>query len=168
MKAEYLSECRKLSLTARSAVGLLVVEEYFRSKNIRTKDTEEYLNYMWEWPVVVDFDSWESNRPFLVNYALGDVPSTELMLQLETIGLSESLFRNVVSGPVEILWGSFWGAAENDSSHNVLAETIRSSGLEQLPVLTPFKFSVFNKDDGWGKPVTKEDRDFWRDSVKYV
>ncbi|MCG6305479.1 hypothetical protein K6U21_15040 [Vibrio vulnificus] len=45
---------------------------------------------------------------------------------------------------------------------------ISASGIEQLPVLTPFKFSLFSQNDGWGDKITPQDLEFWRTCVKYA
>ena len=92
MDSEYISELRKLSLTARAAIALLVCGKYFESHNIRNKDTIEFLNYMWEWPVVVDFEQWEANRPVLVNIGLGDEISESMSEALELSSADQSNF----------------------------------------------------------------------------
>jgi hypothetical protein len=51
-------------------------------------------------------------------------------------------------------------------SLKALSAVLSSSKLDKLPILAPFKFSLFSDMDGWGEKVTKEDRDFWRDSFK--
>ena len=168
MNSEYLSELRKLSLTARAAIALLVCEKYFESHNIRNKDTVEFLNFMWELPIVVDFEQWETNRPVLVNFGLGDEISESMAEALELSSADQSNFRAVVSGTVEILWSSFWGAAEDEVSNQALNSVIQSSRLKYYPVLTPFKFSTFVEGDGWGKPISTQDRDFWRERAKYA
>ncbi len=166
--AEYLKECRRLSLTARACVALLVCDKYSSAHQFRTNDTDTFFEYLWEWPVVNDFDSWEQQRPFLVNFALGDEATEELIEEIKSAGIEESVFRTIISGPVEILWGSFWGAAEDDLSLTDLNNTIEASRLPTLPILTPFKFSRFDTNDGWGEQLSKQDRDFWRESARYA
>ncbi|MHA2743444.1 hypothetical protein ACXZ7S_27020, partial [Vibrio harveyi] len=68
----------------------------------------------------------------------------DLQLSLAQNGIGESQFRTIVGGVTDILWGNFWGAAENEQSMAALESVISASGIEQLPVLTPFKFSLFS------------------------
>jgi len=168
MNIDYFQEIRKLSLTARVGVALVVCERYFELNKLLHAETREFLDYLWEWPVVSDFDSWEKSRTDLVNYGLGDEISkamTELLVRSE---VNESNFRRVVAGTVEILWGSFWGAAEDEQSYESLVSVLNSSGLERNPVLTPFKFCTFDIADGWGPPVSSQDRDFWRKYASFA
>ncbi|HDM8193799.1 TPA: hypothetical protein P0E30_005274, partial [Vibrio harveyi] len=92
----------------------------------------------------------------------------DLQLSLAQNGIGESQFRTIVGGVTDILWGSFWGAAENEQSMAALESVISASGIEQLPVLTPFKFSLFSQNEGWGDKVTPQDLEFWRTCVKYA
>lgn len=165
----YLIQCKKLSLTARMAIALLVFECFCRNTGLQIKQVSELSEYLWQWPLIDgpdQFELWEKNRPELVNYGLGDEATNELLIELESRGISETRFRDIVSGLVEILWSSFWGAAENEFSLEALRNVLASSKVERLPVLTPFKFSLYSDMSGWGKKLTKEDRDFWRMSGK--
>ena len=168
MNSEYVHELRKLSLKAREAVALLVCEKYFLNHDLRHEEISEFFSYMWEWPLISDFETWEKQRPLLVDFGLGDDLTDEFSNALASSSIEETQFRSVVSGTVEILWGSFWGASEDDASFNSLISVIKASGLEQYPVLTPFKFSVFTDADGWGKRISIQDRDFWRSSAAYA
>lgn len=162
---KYLEQCRNLSLTARMAIALLVFERFCKENKIEFEQIKDLSDYLWQWPLIDgpdQFKSWESSRPELVNYALGDEASTYILSALSAINIEESRFRNVVGGLVEILWSSFWGAAENELSLKSLSNVLSSSQLEKFPTLTPFKFSLYSDMNGWGKKVEKEDRDFWR------
>lgn len=166
---KYLEQCRKLSLTARMAIALLVFERFCGENKIEFSQIKELSDYLWQWPLIDgpdQFEPWESSRPELVNYGLGDEPSTHVLSALGAVQIEESRFRNVVGGLVEILWGSFWGAAENELSFKALSTVLFSSKLEKLPALTPFKFSLYSDMNGWGEKIEKEDRDFWRNSYK--
>lgn len=167
----YLDACKKLSLTARLAVGLVVFERFCRDSQIESTQVKIFCDYLWDWPLIQypdQFDTWESARPELVNCGLSDPLSAEMLSILADYGIDESCFRSVLTGLVYILWGSFWGAAEDDLSLNSLASVLRASRLEAYPVLTPFKFSQFVDGHGWGEKITKEDRDFWRYGVQYA
>lgn len=168
MNSEYQVELRKLSINARSAVALLVCEEYFRKYEMEDRLTRDFLEHLWEWPVVKDFEAWEKSRPSLVNYGLGEDASPELLKIVSGAGLDERKIREIISNTVEVLWGSFWGAAEDNQSFKALIGCIESSGLVKLPVLTPFKFSTFSDGDGWGIAITTQDRDYWRYNAVFL
>lgn len=165
----YLESCRKLSLTARMAIALLVFERFCAESKIHHSLFSELSDYLWKWPLIDgpdQFEPWESARPELVNYALGDEASRELVAALDKAQIEESRFRKITEGLVEILWGSFWGASEDELSMKALETVIASSKVEKLPSLTPFKFSLFSDMSGWGEKLTVEDRNYWRTSYK--
>jgi len=164
----YLEQCRKLSLTARMAIALLVFERFCKENQIRVSLVSELSDYLWKWPLIDgpdQFEPWESSRPELANYGLGDEASKELLKALNEAEIEESRFRNIVAGLIEILWGSFWGGAENELSMEALTTVLISSKIDQLPALTPFKFSLFSDMSGWGEKISVEDRDFWRKNL---
>ena len=166
---EYLEQCRKLSLTARMAIALLIFERFCEDNNILSPLVSELSSYLWKWPIINgpdEFYPWESSRPELANYALGDEASSDLLASLELANIDENRFRSVVSGVIEILWVSFWGAAENERAMESLTTTIKSSKLPNFPPLTPFKFCVFSDGSGWGEKITKEDCHYWRECFK--
>ena len=165
----YLQQCKELSLTARLAIALLIFEKYCKNHKLKDSLIDDLSDYLWKWPLidgVEQFNSWEQSRPQLVNFGLGDEASDKLKSILEFSDVNQSAFRGIVSNIVEILWVSFWGAAEDDLSIQALSTVIKSSKLSILPPLTPFKFSQFCDGNGWGKKVFKEDCDFWRHSFE--
>ncbi len=165
-KDNYLDQCRKLSLTARSAIALVVFKGFCEKNNISGQALDDFLDYMWEWPVIDgadQFTPWEDSKPSLVNFGLGDEESTVISDLLKNTSIKDYQFRSIVAGVVEILWGSFWGASENDLSLQALKAVLNLTNTSNLPSLTPFKFSKFKDDSGWGKSeISKSDRDFWR------
>lgn len=161
----YLLQCRYLSLTARMAIALLVFELFCAERQLDGSLITEFSEYMWEWPLIrepSEFDPWERARPELVNYGLGDLASSGLVSMLESAQTDESDFREMVGGVVEILWGSFWGAANDELSMRCLETVLKRSKVLCLPPLTPFKFSRFSDRHGWGEHVLYEDCQFWR------
>jgi hypothetical protein len=168
---EYLEQCRPLSLTARSAISLLVFEKYCAENDLNILAVTELLDHMWKWPLIDgpdQFEPWESQRPLLIDCGLGDDFPDDLIAILAQRNISESKFRTVIEGVTEILWSSFWGAAENEASINDLEKVLLVTNVQKLPTLTPFKFSLFSDKDGWGSSLTAEDRDFWRRGAKYA
>lgn len=166
---QYIEECRVLSLTARAAIALLVFERFCVSRNIKSEYISEFLDYMWEWPLISgpdQFDPWEGRRPLLVNYGLGDDADDRVESIVAESSLNESDFRKLVGGVVEILWVSFWGASENEGSLESLRTVILTAKIDSLPPIIPFRFSTFNDGNGWGIEVTPQDCKFWRRCFK--
>jgi len=166
---EYLKQCRKLSLTARMAIALLVFERFCSDNLIECRQTKDLSEHLWQWPLIDgpdQFEPWEQSRPELVDYGLGDGATKVILSVLEQGQVEESKFRDIVGGLVEILWGSFWGASENEQSLKSLSIVLNSANLDTYPPLTPFRFSLFSERSGWGQSLTKEDRDYWRSCSK--
>ena len=161
----YLDICKSLSLTARLGIALRLFEKYCNDTEINDDSIDEFLDYLWKWPFVsngeIDFSDWEKRRPWLVDIGLGE-PLGDSLSSLNYANIKESSFRVVVSSVVEILWGSFWGEAEDELSLNCLSELIQATNPNSLPAVTPFKISKFKDNNGWGNSLTNEDVDFWR------
>ncbi|BCO17636.1 hypothetical protein KUC3_04930 [Alteromonas sp. KC3] len=162
----YLDICKSLSLTARLGIALRLFEKYCNVTGINEDSIDEFLDYLWIWPLVssgeFEFSAWENKRPQLVNFGLGDPLSNSFLLSLNNANIEETDFRKIVSPIVEILWGSFWGEAEDELSLNCLSELIQRITPNSLPALTPFKISKFKDNNGWGNSLTNEDIAFWR------
>lgn len=161
----YLDECRDLSVTAKVIVALKVFERYCEANKLEHSLIKDFIAYIWEWPLVNgpdEFEPWENSRTELVGYGLGDPASHELIEYLNSKGIEEYKFREIVSGIVEMLWGNFWGAANFELTNKALSEVIRVSKINDLPPLTPFKFSLFSDANGWGNKPTEEDVEFWK------
>ena len=151
------------------AIALLVFERFCRENKFDSPHVVELSDYLWQWPMIQgpdQFSPWERSRPQLVNFGLGDEADDALKAQLCLANLDESRFREIVSALIEILWGSFWGAAEDDLSLRALEAVILLTKVSVLPPLAPFKFSRFADRDGWGATVCKGDRDYWRRSYQ--
>jgi hypothetical protein len=162
---KYIEQCRKLSLTARLSVALKIFERYCEVRDIESDLVSDFFNYLWEWPLIDgpdQFEPWVQSRVELVNYGLGDPANDEIEMLLAKHALDEEHFREIISGIVEILWGSFWGASEDELSVQALINVTNRCKVESLPILTPFKFSRFEENGGWGNKITEEDRDYWK------
>lgn len=157
----FLERCKELSLTARVAAALLIFERYCRFKAIESQELEDFLDYMWEWPRA-EFEAWEARKPALVNAGLGDPLPPQLAAQLEARGIGIHGFATAVGGLVEILWGSFWGAAEDDGSLKALQCVVAQTHTGLLPPLTPLRFSRFVEGNGWGIGLTVQDHQYWQ------
>lgn len=161
----YLAQCKKLSLTARAAVALKIFQAYCCARNVEDQSINEFFEYLWKWPLIEgpdQFEPWEQSRPLLVNYGLGEPANEEIIRLTSEHHIDENDFREMISGIVEILWGSFWGGAEDELSFSALQNVIKVSRLENLPALTPFKFSQFSENSGWGNKLSPEDCEYWK------
>ena len=167
----FLTECSSLSLTARAMLALLIFERFCRENAIAHKEIDAFLEHMWKWPSVgqsVEFEPWEEARPALVSGGLTGVVPGEISAVLETADVSENRFGAVVCSLVQILWGSFWGACEDEQSLACLREVVSRANVCKLPPITPFRFSQFDAGNGWGTPLTNEDIQFWKSLRAYV
>ncbi|AVP96799.1 hypothetical protein C7S18_06110 [Ahniella affigens] len=145
-------------------ISLLIVERFCKENSITHLEIDDFLTYMWRWPEIDGpdkFDPWESSYPSLVAFGLGGEMSESLRNTLEVAGVSDLRFRAIISGAVEILWGSFWAAADDEGSFKCLEEVVLRSKVSVLPPLTPFRFSRVSDRGGWGDRPSAEDRIFW-------
>lgn len=158
-------EIRKLSLTARMIVCLINFEEFCLRKGLDSPEIFELVNYLWKWPSIEgpdEFDPWISSAPVLIDFALGDELSPDMVKDLNNKNIENQRFRNIVENLVEIVWSSFWGAAEDLQSYDAFKQSIISMEAIELPPITPFKFSRFEDNEGWGVKPTPEDCKYWR------
>jgi len=167
----YIEQCKELSLTARVSIALKIFESFCQENSLNHSMIMEFNDYLWKWPLIDgpdQFEPWESSRPFLVNFGIGDESDSKLDNLIVQANISEHTFREIVGGIVEILWGSFWGACEDELSLDSLNKVIQHSNVIALPNLTPFKFSKFSENSGWGFKLIPDDVTYWRNCVNYV
>jgi hypothetical protein len=125
------------------------------------------VNYMWEWPLNIgqgDFEAWEAQQPELVEMGLGYEMPADVSAVLQTQRVDQVEFRSLVEAIVEIIYYSFYAAADNEVSLNYLSQVFlicRQRGV-QPPPLEVFAQSRFNDGHGWGAPLSMEQRDCWR------
>ncbi len=162
---------RYLSLTARLAVALICFERYCRAHQLITHEIKVFLDYLWDFPIVngpLSFRAWERQQPDLVTVGLGgDIPDTYLVW-LHDAGISSDTFRRLVEHTVEIIYGSFYAAADDEEAHmhlqHVLAITEQNENISGL--LSQFSQSRFIDRQGWGIPLSEAERDGWRVRAK--
>ncbi len=165
---EYIEQCKELSLTARLAVALIVFQRYCSANGLQSPAITAFCDYLWKWPLVYaagadQFTPWERARTELVEVGLGNPLGAELQALLAARNIDEGAFREVVQGVVEILWGSFWGAADGPFSLRMLRNVIERSGVVEMPVLAPFRNSRFQDGGGWGERMLPADLALWRE-----
>ncbi|AJQ97490.1 hypothetical protein [Gynuella sunshinyii] len=158
-------EVRNLSLTGRMIVCLLAFEEFCKDHCLASPEIDEFIDYMWKWPLIEgpdQFDPWIKSSPTLIDFALGGELPESVRRKLVDSNIEEHRFRNVIEGLVEIIWSSFWGASEDSQSYESFQKSIKSMKIESLPPITPFKFSRFKDNGGWGEKPSLIDYEYWQ------
>jgi len=161
----FIEKCRELSLTSRLSIALLIFERFCSENKINHNEISVFVDYLWEWPIIKDssdFIPWESSKPELIHFGLGEAISKELKQALDQSKIQEKKFRELVSGVVEILWSSFWGASEQELSLKSLRTVLLETGFDNFPPIEPFSISKFNQNSGWGMNLSKKDYSIWR------
>jgi hypothetical protein len=158
---------RQLSLTARLAVALICFERYCRAHQLTAPEITMFLDYLWDFPIIdgpLSFQAWQRQQPDLVTVGLGgDIPDAYLVW-LQDAGISSDTFHQLVEHTVEIIYGSFYAAADDEEAgihlQHVLTITEQNENISAL--LSDFSQSRFADRQGWGIPVAKKERDSWR------
>jgi hypothetical protein len=162
--SNYTNNYRKLSLIARTAVALVCFERYCQTKGLRHPMIDAFLNQMWELPCIKSLPDWESHNCELVHFALGDPLPREMLEALNSAGISEGEFRQLVENCVEIFYCSAYAASDNAGSLQALDQVLcvtSNVGVTPPPV-QPFLLSLFDDAHGWGKKLSPDQRDGWR------
>jgi hypothetical protein len=156
-----------LSLTARLAVALHCFAGYCRARAIDHPAVGAFLDHLWAFPAISgyeEFRPWEKNHPSLIHVALGDEYPRWFREFLESTGIPADEFRELIGNVVEIIFGSFYGAADNRGSLKCLRKVVsivRKHGIT-APPRKRFANSRFRDGCGWGIPLTMLERDKWR------
>src|SRR5690348_15787878 len=122
-----VADASALSLLARLGVALCCFEGYCRAVALQTKSVQDFLSYMWEWPLMMaprQFEEWETKRTSLVEFGLGEQLPEDLEDVLRQKGIDLDEFRNLVEGTVEIIWGSFYAASDDRGSLRELSRVV--------------------------------------------
>ena len=48
----YIEQCKKLSLTARMAIALIIFERYCKQRQIKSSLIDDFCNHLWKWPLI--------------------------------------------------------------------------------------------------------------------
>jgi hypothetical protein len=167
------SAYRDLSLTARLAVALHCFSRYCETKGLRHLSINAFIDDLWEFPIVEHdrWEDWKNNHPPhppLVSTALGDPWPAGFEGFLRAQAVSATEFRRLTSSLAEIVFSSFYGAADDDFSLKCLMDvlTMASDCGINPPPAGAFSASQFIDRGGWGKPMTATDRDAGR-SIKW-
>lgn len=157
---------RELSLTARLAIALHCLERYCEKFELHHVEIDAFLDDLWEFPLVDErrWNEWEQGHPQLVGAALGDAWPAGFKEFLNAHHIDPESFRELLSNVAEIVFGSFYGAAEDVPSMEYLLAVLKvaeQSGIRPPPSRC-FADSRFAHCHGWGKKLTAPERDAWR------
>lgn len=158
-----------LSLRARAAVALTIFEDYRRARGLEHPEIEAFKDHLW-WYVstAVDdnssFEGWRSGGPPLVEVGLGDEYPAGFETFLASRGVPEGEFRQALSGTTEVLYGSFYGAADDAGSRRDLRELWAVAEPLGVPCPDPNRFNGSQWADrgGWGLLPSPEVLARWR------
>jgi hypothetical protein len=157
----------QLSLTARLAVALACMERYCHAQRFAAPELTEFFDYLWEFPTIHGpdiFALWERKHPVLVDVGLGAAFPDDFAVRLQAARIESPTFRTLLEHTVEIIFGSFYGAADNQGAlthlQYVLEVTDQSDRI--MPLLPLFAHSRFADGHGWGNHLSMAERDAWR------
>ena len=160
------SDYRSLSLTARLAVALRCFASYCDLKDLHHPSIGALLNDLWEVPVIDSqrWDDWENNHPPRVQTALGDDWPEHFEEFLVQHGTNPEQLRSLISAVVEIVFSSFYGAADDELAHRYVSKVLQIVGPLNVNPPPPSLFveSQFRDRGGWGRPISLAERDSWR------
>lgn len=166
---------RQLSLTARQAVALLCLDRYCDKFGLHHPAITAYLDDLWEYPLVDQsrWSQWYNNHPALVEtatqfdmgYELEEINWPNGFVEfLRSHGKEPDRFLLLIGSITEIVFGSFYSAVVEQDSWERLCQALKIT--EAAGIVTPpasaFQASLVGDDHGWGKRITKEQRDSWR------
>jgi len=148
------------------AIALNCFERYCRKHALSHPAIDSFLDDLWEFPLVDSqrWDEWESRHPSLVNAAFGDPWPEGFEEFLATRRIRQSGFRELISSIVEIVFSSFYGAANTSIASeffSMVIRTMKSEGID-LPPLDAFACSRFADRGGWGMEIGVSQRSRWR------
>jgi hypothetical protein len=153
-------------LTARLAIALHCFSHYCEKNDLAHPAISSFLDDLWEFPVIDSerWNEWESNHPELVLAALGDKWPQAFGTFLVAHGVGAVEFRTLLQNLVEIVFSSFYGAADDYQSYECLRKVvvITTEDGADLPPLAPFQISLFADRGEWGRQLTVAERDSWR------
>jgi len=161
----YRQECVPLSVTAKLAISLHAFQKFCLNNRIEGQMINDFLTHLWLWldpDKSEDFDEWEQSKTELTGFGLGDAATPDLNAIINASKIEEFQFRKIVESVVDILWGNFWGACDHEMATKAFETVLSSCRLDNNPPITPFKFSRFDDNSGWGSELSCEDFNYWK------
>ena len=145
-------------------VALHCFEGYCVAKDLRHPIISAFIDHMWELPCITSFPKWESHRCELVHVGLGDPFPREIVDLLESVGVTEEEFRQLVESTVEVIYSSAYATSDDIGSLRFLDRVLcitANMGVAPPPA-QPFLISLYAQRHGWGAQLSADQRDGWR------
>jgi len=164
---EYIREVKPLSIHARFAIGLRVLERYVRVRGIEDNSVWTYLTEMWEFPQLATLEAkleWEKSRCDLADYGLGDELPEELEEELYSLAINEDYFELWVTHVTELAWTNMLKGPQDDESIELLTKVLNLAAKSEigLPSLTCYSSHLYAENAGWGVIPTDEELEVWQ------
>ena len=131
-----LSTYRILPWFGRLAVAVDCFENYCHAKELAGPTINAFVSHLRDLSKSPSFPEWENQNEELTQVGLGGAFSSEMCSLLETAAISETDFRELVSAIVEIVYGSAYGAFDDEGSLKWLARVLEiawSAGVVLQP-----------------------------------
>lgn len=179
----------KLSIRARSAMALHAFERFCAKYLVQHEEIDKFLDYLWEAPLLdyTTFREWHDSPPHLVDVVYRPRPlSADVLEKLKAQGLSardyrpefnaevqevlrvhgipEAIFRNLAYNVVGVIADNFYFGGHTELTMKPLLKVLklcREEGIE-VPPCAAFPNSYFETGDGWGRKLSRAERDAWR------
>ncbi|ASP36317.1 hypothetical protein [Labrenzia sp. VG12] len=162
----FRDETRQLSISARFALAMCFLNELGHRLQLSGDALDDFRTHMWASPVLPanskDFDIWYNALPPLASGQLttGDLCGITSSTTISATDISR--FVQAVNLSSDLLQMSFFLAADNEGTYEALRRISDICRPERYPSVTPFKFSTFDKGNGWGAIMSRYDHQFWK------
>jgi hypothetical protein len=121
---------------------------------------------MWQLigPAGTIFPGWEETNPPLVYAGLGDDYPPGFGAFLESKGIVEGEFRELLSNVVEVVYCNAYGAADSAKTLQFILDAIKASERwgGRCPDVSRFKSSWWADNHGWGSVLSWDRLGEWR------
>jgi hypothetical protein len=161
-------ELSSLSLSGRLAVALHLFEGYCERRGLDHPELQTFVDSLWRsiGPIgPEEVKKWEAEQPPLVGAGLGWEYPSGFEEYLDSHEVPELEFRSVLCWTTEVLYGSLYGAADDQGSLRfleALADKVEEFSVP-WPDIQRFASSRWIDRSGWGNPLTSEELARWRE-----
>ncbi|MBG6163531.1 hypothetical protein IWQ48_004370 [Labrenzia sp. EL_13] len=163
---EFLNDAHLCSIRARFGLAMCLLNEFANRHQIAGKAFNEFRKELWEspllWASIGDAVPWYEN---LKAFDEREISSENAFGANDPISTSSNdiiRFVNAAKNTESVLLISFYFAADNEGTLELLKNVAEICRPPELPPTTPFKFSTFSQGSGWGPKLHLKDLRFWR------
>jgi hypothetical protein len=112
------ADFRQLSMNARLAAALLISTRWLERVGIHDSELDALVEHLWAWLTVTPdtFDAWYESEPALVLVGLGGELPDRLTANCTAHGIEPERLAALLRGLTEIVYGSLFGAADDEGS----------------------------------------------------